>query len=204
MPRRLSPLVPVLSLLLLAALAPPGRADEEQDHEALRQLRAVYEQAVNENRLELLAPHLDASFTGVMLTGDQVSGFDGLKAYWAKIRDLMGPGGRYTVKLNPDLSLLFGDVALAKGTTEDVVVTDAGEYRFSGHWTAVLQRKDGAWKVVRAQGSMDPIGNPFVKKGMSRVGLVGGGAGIVLGGLAGVFAGMALGRRRAAAAGGSV
>src|SRR6185436_11014360 len=129
-----------------------------------------------------------------------VVGLDGMKEYWKKIKDLMGPGGRYTVTLEPELSTLLGDVALARGTTTDVVVTDRGEYRFKSQWTAVCRRVDGAWKILRVQGSMDPVGNPFVKKLVTTSAAWSGGGGGGLGLLVGLVAGVLVGRRRKAVA----
>jgi hypothetical protein len=192
----------IAGLCLLAVAVCPGSlaADEEADHEALRQLRRVYEQAVAEDRVDLLAPHLDPEFSGVMLTGELVTGYEGMKGYWKKLKDLMGPAGRYTVTVEPDLSMLLGDIALAKGATSDVVVTDRGEYRFQSYWTAVCRRVGGEWKILRVQGSMDPVGNPFVKQVVATSavwsGAGGAGLGLVLGLLGGVF----IGRRRKAGA----
>ena len=61
--------------------------------------------------------------------------------------------------------MILGDVALARGTTADVVKTSNGqEYRFSALWTATLQKEGGNWKIRTIQGTMDPIGNPFVRE----------------------------------------
>jgi SnoaL-like protein len=189
-----------LCLLALAGSSGSAAADEAADHEALRKMRRVYEQAVAEDRIDLLSPYLDKEFSGVMLTGELVVGPEGMKAYWKKIKDLMGPAGRYTVTLEPDLSMLFGDVALAKGTTSDVVLTDRGEYRFKAHWTAVCRRVEGEWKILRVQGSMDPVGNPFVKKLVTTSAAWSGGGGGGLGLAVGLVAGILIGRRRKAAA----
>jgi len=189
-----------LCLLLLTCSIGSAAADDEADHEALRKLKAVYEQAATEGRVDLLAPYLDKEFTGVMLTGDLVVGFDGMKAYWQKIRDLMGPGGKYTVTVEPEPSTLLGDVAVARGTTSDVVVTDRGDYRFKSNWTAVCRRVDGEWKILRVQASMDPIGNPFVKKLMTTSAAWSGGGGTGLGLVVGLIGGVLIGRRRKAAA----
>ncbi|HEV8254237.1 MAG TPA: nuclear transport factor 2 family protein [Vicinamibacteria bacterium] len=186
-----------VALCLMVSVVALGRldADDEADHEALRKIRRVYEQAVAEDNVELLVPHLDPQFTAVMLTGELVVGADGMRGYWRRIKDLMGPGGRYTVTVEPDLSTLLGDVALAKGTTSDVVATDQGEYRFKSQWTAVCRRVDGQWKVLRIQGSMDPVGNPFVKKALTRSAVWSGGGGLGVGSVVGLLAGVVLRRR---------
>jgi ketosteroid isomerase-like protein len=139
-------------------------AGDETDHDALRALVPMYERAANEGKPELLKPYLDADFSGVMVTGEEVDGSASLEAYWEKIQKLMGDGGKYHVKVNvATRSILSGDLAVAHGTTTDEVITSRGkEYRFEGRWTAVCRKQNGQWKVLRVHGSMDPIFNPFV------------------------------------------
>jgi ketosteroid isomerase-like protein len=193
--RRLAPASFAVALLC-GAPAGAMTPQEQADHEALRTLRRAYEQAVNEQRLDLLAPHLHPEFTGVMVTGETVVGIEGMRRYWARIQELMGPGGRYTVTVEPDLSRLMGDVALSTGTTKDVVRTDRGEYHFGSAWTAVSRKVDGQWKVLRVQGSMDPVTNPFVKTFLKRTALTSGGGGAAAGILLGLAGGWVAARRR--------
>jgi ketosteroid isomerase-like protein len=143
----------------------PATAGDEAEHEALRQIRSLYEQAIRDNHLDTLAPLLHSDFHGVMLTARPVSGLGELKQYWTDIHALMGEGGRYTTTLKPETSVLIGDIALARGSSDDVVVTSEGrEFRFTSFWTAVLQKQDGRWQLRQAQGSIDPVNNPFVRE----------------------------------------
>jgi ketosteroid isomerase-like protein len=143
---------------------PASPAGDEADHDALRALVPMYEQAANEGKPALLKPYLDPEFSGVMVTGEEVDSFASLEDYWAKIQKLMGSGGKYRVKVNvATRSILSGNLAVARGTTNDDVITSSGkEYHFEGRWTAVCRKQDGQWKVLRVHGSMDPIFNPFV------------------------------------------
>jgi hypothetical protein len=114
---------------------------------------------------------------------------DELKRYWADIQALMGEGGRYTTTLNPELSVLVGDIALARGTSDDVVTTSDGqEFRFATMWTAVLQKQDGSWKIRQAQGSMDPVDNAFVREFARRTLTWA----VAISGIVGVFLGCAI------------
>ena len=57
-------------LMLLGTLTVPPIAaavDEQAEHEALRSLKTLYEKAVNEERVALLAPALAPNFTGVSI-----------------------------------------------------------------------------------------------------------------------------------------
>ena len=52
----------------------PAPAEEEADRKALRQLKTTYEQAIRDNQIELLAPHLHRDFHGVMTGNLSYSG----------------------------------------------------------------------------------------------------------------------------------
>ena len=170
---------------------------EEADHESLRALKGIYEQAVRENRIDLLQPHLHGEFHGVMVTGRAVNSFADLQQYWRDIKNLIGEGGTYTTTLNPERSVILEDIALARGTTDDVVKTDDGtEFRFATLWTATLQREGRAWKIRYVQGTMDPVGNPFVRE-FGRRAVVRTAAGALLAGLiVGIAFGLIWQRRR--------
>lgn len=173
-------------------------AAEEADHEALRALKAVFEEAINENHIDLLGPYLDEGFSGVMVTDRLVTGLDEMEAYWSEMRGLIGEGGSYHMEIEPDRSLLFGDWALAKGTTQDTVVTGDGDtFDFTSHWTAVCRKQGGAWKILRVQGSMDPIDNAFVRTFRDRAVKFAGFGGLAAGLVVGLLVGVLLGRRRA-------
>jgi ketosteroid isomerase-like protein len=164
----------------------PALPEDEAEHQALRDLKALYEQAIKEDRLDLIADYIHPDFHGVMVTSRAVNSLDELRTFWADIHTLMGEGGRYTTTVNPERSVIHGDIALARGTTDDVVVTgDGKEYRFTSQWTAVLQKDAGRWKLRRVHGTMDPIANPFVREFAQRAiiqyGIAAGIGGIALG-----------------------
>ena len=167
----------------------PGGTDEAE-HEALRRLKSGYEDAVRNNRIDALAPYFHSDFHGVMVTGRAVNSFADVQQYWRDIRGLIGEGGTYTTTVNPERSVILGDLALARGTTDDVVKTNDGqEYRFTVLWSATLQKEGGSWKIRTIQGTMDPVGNPFVrefgKRLVVRVSSSVGAATLVLGALLG-------------------
>lgn len=179
----------------------PAAAGGEADRAALRALMPLYERAVAEGKPELLQPHLAPDFSGVMVTGDAVGAERSMKDYWQQVQGVIGEGGTYRVAVKlAGPATIVGDMAVAHGTTEDVVTRGSREYRFQGQWTAVLRRMDGQWKVQRVHASMYPISNPFVAelvRGTAMMWAAGAGlAGIVLG----VVLHMLLARRRRGAA----
>ena len=179
------------------ALTPTLHGQDEAEHEALRKIKAAYEEAIKSNDLKKMAPYLGPGVSGVMVTGEEVKGLEGLQAYWNKIKALMGPGGKYEVTLKPEKSELFGDIALARGSTEDLVRTDTGKtYHFSSLWTAICRKDNGQWKIIRMQGTMDPITNPFVNARVQFTRMAYGIGGLLLGVILAIVIGLA--RRKTA------
>ncbi|MGH7846755.1 MAG: YybH family protein [Candidatus Binatia bacterium] len=157
-------------------------ADEQADHDALRKIKAVYEEAVKSDDLSRLLPHLSENLTAVTPTGEEVKGGQELQAYFKRIWDLIGKGGAYQVKVNVTNTDLYGDIAVSYGTTEEFVKSDAGkEYRFPMLWTAVAKREDNGWKAVRMHGSIDPLGNVFVKTQLNAIKWMYGVGGLIAG-----------------------
>ena len=76
------------------------------------------------------------------------------------------------------------------------MASSGNEYRFTSHWTAVLRKVDGQWKIVRAHSSLDPFGNPMVvgeaKRKVMQIGIAAAAGGLLLGV---VFAWLLFGRR---------
>jgi ketosteroid isomerase-like protein len=164
-------------------------ADAEADHNSLRQIKASYEDAINSGDLDKLAPYLSNDFTAVLATGDSIKGLDQLKQVWQKIRASLGPGGTYNGQLEPDLSDLFGDIAITHGNVHEKVRMSSGkELNFQTTWTAVLHRENGQWKVVRAQATMNPFENEVVEMIYKKTKWSFGLGGLALGLIAGFFA----------------
>ena len=148
-------------LTLLIALTLPSLAIE-QDKDALRNLKAIYEKAVSTRDLSLLKPHLAADFTAVMITADEVKGYEGILSYWKKVEDFLGKEGTYQVTVNPDDTIFEGNIAIAKGRAQEHAVRSGKVLDFTSQWTAIARKEGEAWKIVRIQASIDPVGNPII------------------------------------------
>ena len=189
-----------IPLAVLAASNCSRAADEDPAHAALRQIKTTYETAVRTGDLTPLKPLFAPETTAVMLLGQEVTSFAELEQHWKFVRDLIGPGGSYTTTLKPETSLIFGDIALSRGTSDELVKTGSGrEFAFTSRWTAVSRRVGSEWKVIRLHGSMDPVSNVFTALFLQRAKLTYGLGGLVLGAVLGAGA-MALRKRRSAAA----
>ncbi len=149
-------------ILAFLTLCLPVLATEE-DKQALRDLRAIYEKAIAERDLNALKPHLASDFTAVMITADEVTGFDGIVAYWAKVEEFIGQGGTYQVSVDPDDSTFEGNLAIAKGRAlEKVTLRGGRKLEFTSQWTAIARKEGAAWKLVRIHATIDPVSNPII------------------------------------------
>lgn len=173
---------------LVSAAQPPAADEHEADRNALRALKAIFEQAASKNQLDLLRPHLHEPFSVVTYTDREFSDFEAFKARWQETRDEVVGQGSYQVTLKPEPTEFFGDVAVARGDSDNVLVASSGnEYRLTSHWTAVFHKVDGQWTIVRVHSSLDPFGNPMIRGEVRRwlvfVGIAAAALGLVIGGL---------------------
>lgn len=136
---------------------------EDAEREKLREIKAVYENAVNTNQMELLRPYLADSFSFVTLTKTEFTNFDSFIKQWDLTRERLLQGGTYEISLQPDASTFEGDVAISKGSSTSTLVTGKKKtFQFSESWTAISKKQNGEWKVVRIHSSIDPFKNPFI------------------------------------------
>lgn len=149
-------LLTLLMILTLPVLA------TERDKDALRNLKGIYEKAIATRDLSLLKPHLAADFSAVMITADEVKGFDGILSYWTKVEDFLGKDGTYRVTIEPDDTIFEGSIAIAKGRAREHVVRSGKVLDFTSQWTAIARKEGDAWKILRIQASIDPVGNPII------------------------------------------
>ena len=170
------------SFLAVSSPAQEPAADEAE-HEGLRRLKTVFEEAADTNNMELLRPFVADGFSVVTFTDSSFDDFDTFKARWEASRKTMLGGGSYTVELVPDRSLLLGNgLALAKGNSRNLIVTgDGEEFRYSAHWTALCRKEGETWKILRVHCSLDPFGNPMVTAGFRKLAIKVGACVLVVG-----------------------
>ncbi len=140
-----------------------ARADSESDRAALRLLQSNCLDAINHGDMSRLAPCLSTDVTIITMTGDEIKGSANLESSWKKAQDLIGPGGRYRVGMDSEQTDFYGNLAVSRGTTKEVVrLPDGREMPFTSYWTAICRKDDGAWKAVRVEATMNPVDNVFI------------------------------------------
>jgi ketosteroid isomerase-like protein len=196
-----SRLLPAIALLLSFAPAVYSASDDEESaHAALRQIKTIYENAIHTGDLSPLKPLFAPETSAVMILGQEVKSFAELEEHWKYVRNLIGPGGSYSTTLHPERSLIYGDVAVSRGVSDEIVTTGAGqEYKFTSRWTAVSHRVGNEWKVIRLHGSMDPVTNVFTTTFLRSAKYTYGIGGVIVGALLGSVMVLLLKKRPGAA-----
>ena len=169
--RMLVKAVMVAGFMLVAARAGSAQDAAESDHEALRKLRDVFQEAAARNDMDLMKPYLAPEFSIVTFTDKEFTDFETFKAQWQATRKAMlGQSGSYKVELDPERSLIMGDFALCRGNSRNVMVNDSGrKFVFTAHWTVICRKIDGNWKIVRGHNSLDPFRNPMLTYGVKKI-----------------------------------
>src|ERR1043166_3298806 len=145
-----------ISSIMAQPVAAPSAA-EEAEWVKIRNIKAIYEDAVNSNQIEKLKPYIAKSFHGVMVNGREARSYDDLVKIMADARALIGAGGSYHVKVSYEPGAMFGALAVANGTAEESIVTGSGKrFEAVSTWLVNLIKEDGAWKLYRVQATTDP------------------------------------------------
>jgi len=165
----------------------------EADKNALRELGARYEKAINEANLNSLADAVLPGASAVFMTGDEVHGLPAMQQFLERTKEQLGNGVKCTIKLRPDDTDFYGDTAIAHGSSDETVVLGSGRsLEYTTRWTGVLRKVDGHWMAARLHVSLDPINNPIVSFRSNARALATGGVALV----AGLLMGWLAARRR--------
>ena len=185
-----------LCLALCVGLLVPAAswAQEDPVHQELRDLRKKVLAAYKEGDFDKLAENLDSKVVVTWQNGTVTKGPKEIKEFSDKMTK--GPNRvveKSTIDPQPDdLALLYNDgkTAVAYGHSKDhYVLTDGTEFDQNTRWSATLVKEGDTWKVASIHISVDLFDNPIlaiaIKKTATWTGAIAGGAGLLVGGLAG-------------------
>jgi uncharacterized protein (TIGR02246 family) len=170
-------------------------------HNALRQLKATMEKAMNERDLDTIVAHVDPNVVFTTMNGDVCRGPQQIRAYFDKM--LRAPGHIVKdVKVSFDVdqltTLYGGDTGIATGSSKDhYELTDGKVFDINGRWTCTMTRSGDRWVISAFHYSANIFDNPITgayRRAITQSGLAAGAAALVIG----LFAGWLLARRKAA------
>jgi len=181
----------------------PATDLHHDDRQALLKILSAVEKAINDQDIEGILAQMSPDCTVIWWNAEISRGHDQIRAYYRK---MVKDEGRFITKYTTQAKLgdharfvgSGADVALADGTMEDEFFpVIRGTFKLSSRWSATAAKSGGEWKVVTLHLSSNVFTNELISE-LTRALWYAGGAGLVVGGLAGWFLGRR-NRRRALA-----
>ena len=149
-------------LLMSFVTAHSDEDDHSADREQLKQILSSIEESLNTLQLDKLLSHFDDQAVLSFMTTEVANGKDGILDYYDKMFNLPdSPLKSYHTKATLDGHAQFhGDTSVASGRTQDSFeLADGRQYQFNTRWLATAVKKQGQWKVVALDFSVDPFDN---------------------------------------------
>ena len=184
-------LLPLLMLFLVFPLH--AQEPDAATHNALRQLKATMEKALNERDLDTIVANVDPNVVFSTMNGDVARGPAEIRAYFAKM--LTGPGHivkdvKVTFNVDALTTLYGGDTGVAYGSSKDhYELTNGKTFDINGRWTCTMVKNGDRWVIAAFHYSANVFRNPIVDGWKKAVWMAGAG-----GALAGLLIGLFLGR----------
>jgi ketosteroid isomerase-like protein len=190
-------------IFAIAALLQPSpmTAQEDlhqEDRKALLKILSDVENAINAQDVEAIIAQMSPDCTVTWWNAEISRGHDDIRAYYRRM--VKDPGriiSKYTTKAKLGEHARFvgsgADVALADGSMEDEFFPIIrGPFKLNSRWSATAAKSaDGVWKIVNLHLSTNVFTNTLISE-LTKALWYAGGAGVLVGGLAGWF----IGRRR--------
>ena len=166
----------IIMTLCLFALIPATIAAENNANEAerklLKSILTDFETSLNEKDLSKMLSHLDDQAVMAFMTTETAVGKDAIVAFYDKM--FKGPNAPLLdqkTKASIDGEAIFhGNTIVASGRTQDVFTLKNGTvYDFDTRWVATVVKKNGNWKVVSVDFSVDPFNNVVLDEVQAKV-----------------------------------
>jgi len=169
----------------------------QEDRQALLKILSAVEGAINAQDIEGIIAQMHPDCTVTWWNAEISRGHSDIRAYY---RRMVKDDGRLISKYATQAKL--GDHARFLGSSGEVAVADGsmvdeffpiirGPFKLNSRWSATAAKSDGAWKIANLHLSSNVFTNTLISE-LTRALWIVGGAGVLIGGVAGWF----LGRRR--------
>ena len=172
-------------------------SDDEQIHDALRELRDRLISAYEKRDMEAMLLEVTDDVVITWQNGDRNEGHQEFREFFDR---MMNGDSRVvndissTVEVDAHSVLYEDDTGVARGTLSDKFsLADGSDFALNSKWTATVVKKDAQWKVASFHVSANIFDNPLLDTAKAYLGsaaIIGG----VIGGLVGLVLGWILGR----------
>jgi ketosteroid isomerase-like protein len=164
----------------------------QEDRQALLKILSEVEKAINAQDIEGMMAQMRPDCTVTWWNAEVSRGHDEIRAYYRRmVKDEGRIISKYTTQAKLGAHARFvgsgGDVALADGSMEDEFFPIIrGPFKLNSRWSATAAKSGGEWKIVSLHLSSNVFTNTLIAE-LTRALWFAGGAGLVVGGLAGWF-----------------
>jgi hypothetical protein len=141
--------------------------DRTADHEALRAVLKTSREAINTGNFDLLKPVLATeNLTIITVDNHKFDSLESFQTYWKQLFN--GPTAILkSIDIDPsaDAPTEFIDenTGFVDGISKDLYRFKDGDDRtMETRWTALVQKKDGVWKISKIHFSADVLNNPVL------------------------------------------
>ena len=158
-------LLPIL--LCIPLMVQAAESDRSDDREQLKKLLYSIEESLNNLEMDALLSHFDDQAVVSFMTTEVSVGKEGILAYYEKMFNLpAAPLASYNTEVSLDGPAYFhGDTMVAAGRTRDSYeLSNGNQYVFDTRWLATAVKKEGQWKIVALDFSVDPFENVVLDK----------------------------------------
>jgi uncharacterized protein (TIGR02246 family) len=155
-------------LLLFALLPAHAQEPDAATHNALRQLKATMEKALNERDLDTIVANVDPKVVFTTMNGDVCRGPAQIRAYFAKMLTARGHIVK-NVKVAFDVdeltTLYGGDTGIARGSSKDhYELRNGDKFDINGRWTCTMVRNGDRWVIAAFHYSANVFANPILDR----------------------------------------
>lgn len=155
-------------VLLLFTFPIAAQEPDSATHNALRQLKATMEKAMNERDLNTIVANVDPNVVFTTMNGDVCRGPQEIRAYFDKM--LNAPGHivkdvKVAFEVDQLTTLYGGDTGVAYGSSNDhYVLTDGKTFDIRGRWTCTMVKNGDRWVVAAFHYSANVFDNPILDR----------------------------------------
>lgn len=183
----------VILLIVLAALPLFAQEPDAATHNALRQLKATMEKALNERDLDTIVANVDPKVVFTTMNGDVCHGPEEIRAYFAKMLtapDHVVKDVKVSFNVDTLTTLYGGDTGVAVGSSKDHYELMSGDaFDIQGRWTCTMVKNGDRWVIAAFHYSANVFDNPILDRYRKALWMTGIGVAVIA-----LIAGLLLGR----------
>lgn len=159
-------LICIIALLTSTVTLAATNTGTEADHEQLRQLLIIVQEAVNKDQLDTLEAYLHEDYVITVMNQEVVTKewtLTQLFNEWFKKPDAIIKSLKVAPVASIETNIYDGRFGVCYGTSIDSYeLADGRSFEFNSKWTATMLKEGDQWKLLALHVGVDPIENTLI------------------------------------------